>query len=514
MFKSDMLTTLQYSMDGKFLFYKFSVSESPKYIKSLIPGYKKGISGSSIGGYNIGINKFSEVKKRDSIIKTYEFLTSKKVQKDLIMNYGINSGIRSLYDDEEVCKSVDCEIIKNIQLFRRPNFFSIDYDTYSQYFRIYIYEFLYGNKTAYEVLKKIDDITKIYKISIYGDNATIALISNISLFCIIIFMLLSVILLYCKKYKSYFNFLSNDFWFLTIIGIICILCPGILENGSRNTLKCELSLLFPTIGSTLILIPILHKLIVNFPEKNKFTIWITDHKFIFLFLFISIDIIQLLLLQNFYTIKQISPKVMGNFEICKLKNNIITYIDIISLTMLKVILLFIILLLIYIEWNLKKSYYDLRFTVLAIYTDILFLIILIIIKSLNITNYIYYYIINTLLYLIFSIFNYIILFFSRIIMTLLKKDNEEISFIKDVNKQFINNETSILSTKIDEMNDSQNQSKSSNNKINSSMNDNHNVIKNTLNSNESKDTIIKKIYSYHNNQFSSSNICNNPEIYN
>jgi len=489
---------MQYGMEEKFIFIKFvDYDDFTNYTKSLLPGHKKGISGSFIGGYNIGINKYSNENKRDSIIETYKFLTSKNMQENLLKKYNIDTGITSLYDDEEICKNKECEILKSIQTVRRPNHVSLDYDIYSKNIRNYIYEFLFGNKTTDEVLKKVEDITKIYKISIYGDNVTLALIFNISFSFIIIFMAISLI-------KSYFNFLSDDFWLIMIIGMIFVLCPGILENGTRTILKCELSLLFLMIGSTFILIPILHKLVVNFPTENKFTIWISNHKFTFLLIFTSIDILHLLLLPFFYTIKLVEPKEMEKFEICQLKkDNIIMYLDIISIIIIKFIILIFILILIYSEWNLKRTYNDLRFIVLAIYTNILFLILIIIIKSVNNTNYINQYINNTFLYLIVALLNYIIIYFSRIIKVLLKKDNDEILFIKNINKQFISNESSILNNDSTEKNQFRDQRITTNdikNISNKDIDSNINKYKRKYSviPSDTVKTIIKILYDHHN----------------
>jgi len=503
-FSSDIYISILNLIEEKFLFCKLSSNDfNLNYTRSLLPGHKEGVSGTSVGGYNIGINKYSAPEKRDSVIETYKFLTSKKIQKELLIKYRIGSGIMSLYEDEEVCKNVDCEIFKKIQPIGRPNLISYDYDSYSELLRKYVYEFLYGNSSSYDVLKKIDDILKIYNISIYGDNTTLAYIFYFIFSFFIVLMLSSLIMLYFMKFESYFSFLSTDFWFLVIIGIICILCQGILENGPRTILKCELSISFLMIGSTLILIPILHKLIVNFPEENKFSIWIANHKFIFIIFFIGIDIIHLIILSSLYTIKQITPTEMKNFEICALESKTLSYLDIISITVIKSIVLIIILVLIYSEWNLKRTLYDLRFVVLAIYTDILFLIMLFFMKTINNTNYISHYIKNSIFYLLFSLLNYSILYFSRIVMILLKKDNDESLFIKNINKQFINNESSIMKTM--EISITQNQSTTTKNIINNSnfnIDDNSNNELNSHN-NDTKGYIIKKIYEYHKKSYSS-----------
>eukprot|EP00833_Pecoramyces_ruminatium_P008823 jgi/Orpsp1_1/1182855/evm.model.c7180000082928.1 len=137
----------------------------------LLPGNKKGVSGSFLGGYNIGINSYSKIEKKESAIEVLKFFTSKDMQEMMVKKFKYNSGILSIYEDEKLCSSYNCNTFKNIQHVGRPNTLTYDYDDYSEKFRNYIFEFLYGNKTAYEVLKRVNDITKIYYVSINGDNS-------------------------------------------------------------------------------------------------------------------------------------------------------------------------------------------------------------------------------------------------------------------------------------------------------------------------------------------------------
>jgi len=58
------------------------------------------------------------------------------------LNNKILSGITSLYDEEEVCKMVDCKLYKGLQFINRPTSKSNDYYTYSEKFRNNIYRYI------------------------------------------------------------------------------------------------------------------------------------------------------------------------------------------------------------------------------------------------------------------------------------------------------------------------------------------------------------------------------------
>ncbi|OUM63392.1 hypothetical protein PIROE2DRAFT_10116 [Piromyces sp. E2] len=151
-------------MSGEFLFLKYWFIPIPFYKLSALPGGKKGISGSIIGGHNIGINSYISTKNKEASVKVLEFLNSWDVQKEYVINDGVYSGIPSLYDDEDVCAVRDCNFIKSIQLTSRP--LEEDYNTYSEKYRKYLLKFLYEDDiSAEETLIKINDIKNIYEIS-------------------------------------------------------------------------------------------------------------------------------------------------------------------------------------------------------------------------------------------------------------------------------------------------------------------------------------------------------------
>jgi len=85
---------------------------------SAIPGWKEGITGSLTGGYNVGICKHIDEHRRKAAAEVVKFITSKEVQKKYVLQRYIYSAINSLYDDEEVCSIIECDIAKNVKPFK------------------------------------------------------------------------------------------------------------------------------------------------------------------------------------------------------------------------------------------------------------------------------------------------------------------------------------------------------------------------------------------------------------
>eukprot|EP00833_Pecoramyces_ruminatium_P007420 jgi/Orpsp1_1/1181452/evm.model.c7180000077258.1 len=173
-FQSNEVKTVMDMIYGKAIFLKFwNVQyENPTYKKILLLGNKEGISSAGVGGLNVGINNQISDEKIKAAVKAVEFFTSKEIQKKKILEYKALSAIQSLYTDEDVCKVIDCEVMKNLQPIARPGNITNNYDEYSFQFRNYINEFLYENKTAEETLNNIINILKIYNISINPSLST------------------------------------------------------------------------------------------------------------------------------------------------------------------------------------------------------------------------------------------------------------------------------------------------------------------------------------------------------
>jgi len=363
---------------------------------------------------------YSSKEKQRAAIKVLEFITSKEVKKELSLSISIISGMSSLYDDEEVCKVMDCELFKSIQPVVRPTKENENYDDYSIKFRNYVYDFIYGDKSAKEVLKKVVDLRKIYLVSLNTNETSIGLIFFCILCSIICIMILSLIFLFIPSFTPFFTFIPNDFWILSILGIIMVICIGFTEMGNITVFKCHLRLYLLAIGFSLNMITFLYKLVINFPEENKISKWIEQHRYLFLLSFIIIDLIMngLLLIEP-YEIKNIE----GNgehFNICELRTTFSKIIEYIF-AFIKFVVFISIILLTFLEWNMKSIMIDIRFFISTIYIDSLSFLLFLIVNLFKIYSYIGYFTTRIIIFIVYGISNYIFMFGFRIIYFFINK---------------------------------------------------------------------------------------------
>ncbi|ORX78624.1 hypothetical protein BCR32DRAFT_246995 [Anaeromyces robustus] len=236
-----------------------------------------------------------------------------------------------------------------------------------------------------------------------------------------------------KKLEHLFCFLSKPSWVILMIGIIMILSSGYTNFGIITNINCHIRNICISIGFTLIYIPILHKLIINFPDENKYSIWIKKHKYFFILIFILIDFILLgITLMKSHGVKTVTTNKGEKFQICHTDNILIKIILIIILTY-KCIIILTLSILIFMEWNITETFYDIRFIMTSIYINIIsFVLILIINSFININNHILYFIIKESLIYITSIINYILLYIIKIILPVLIKKDETTEIIEKI----------------------------------------------------------------------------------
>jgi len=414
---SDDDLTINYLKSGNAIFLKFwYLQHNPVYKISALPGWKEGVSGTVIGGYNVGINKYSNECKKSAAVEFVKFVTSRDVQKEHIIKNHFFSGITSLYDEEDVCKIIDCDVIKSIQPFSviNLNHGEYDIDYYYKKYRNFFYEFIYEDQPISKVIKKVDDMTKYYHLSIKSDDSCIGLIILIFFFIFMLTFLLSLLLIFVKKLRVKFQFLPYDFWVLSISGSFIYMCSILTFYGKLTNLKCQLRMIFFSFGFILSLLPVLYILIIHY-QNNLISKWIKQNRHKFLSVFISIVLLlNLLLLISPYDIVNIIVLNGENFQKCEIHSalgkNLILF-----MALLNCIIIISILILIYKEWNISATYYYTRFLVTSTVMDIFSLILFGIFNNIEINNYIAYYSILACNIYAFSISNYIFIFGVRLI---------------------------------------------------------------------------------------------------
>jgi len=399
---------------GTILFSNFwDCPPIPNYVMSVLPGRMEGITGSCILGFNLGVSNYISDDRKSAAIKVLNFFTSRSIQKEIIMKqFYLYSGISSLYDDKEVCSILDCNFKREVQTVIKPFKEVEDYNSYSKKFLSLLYEGLYEEKDPLTVLQKIDDITKIYNFTIKTE--TVALVVFILLIVIICIIIISACLIFIPRFEKYFTFLSKDLWIFYTVGAIITTGSQFTNFNQLSIIKCNVGRVMLTIGFTMIFIPLLYKLIVNFPQKNKFSSWISGKKIPFIVIILSIEVI----LNLFYIVYPIEVEdIMAdnykNYSKCKSKTINSLIVSLIQ-SSTKIILLISICVLIFLEWNIEETIKDMRALTTIICMNVVLLFVFFVISFININNYIVFYYLYTMIILTFTLLNHFYMFVLRV----------------------------------------------------------------------------------------------------
>lgn len=101
-------------------------------------------------------------------------------------------------------------------------------------------------------------------------------------------------------------------------------------------------------------------------------------------------------------------------------------------------------MLIFIEWNIKEIYYDVRFLATSISISLILLIIFNIIHFSKI-NYIYYYYLYSYIILLIFVSNFILLYLIRITFAFITFKNEEKDILNSIKNNFQSSQNSSFS---------------------------------------------------------------------
>jgi len=287
-------------------------------------------------------------------------------------------------------------------------------------------------------LKHINDITKVYYISLGTEDSYVGLFFFIFSLVISVLMILSLLFLFKDNFHPFFMFLPDDLWIVTVLGSILLLWVPSINYGEVEMVKCHLNPLYMTVGFTLNICPTFYKLIVLFPEENKITCWVVKHKYLFLIFNVVIDIsLCSISLINPYTPQYVLIEDGESFEKCNFNG----IYSIIIPFIYKLLVIILMLFLIFVEWNISTTIYDMKFILIVQYIDILFIVLIFVFHIIEIKNYIGYFILHSVSTFAVSLSNYLFLFGIRIFLGFIRKQNMKIQFINNINNKFINNET-------------------------------------------------------------------------
>jgi len=444
--------------DGKAIFLKSFIysfilkNEDSPYVISNLPRIREGISSTILSAYNVGIANSLSKEHFESALKVVKYITSKETQKKLTSEQKIVSAMSSIYKDEDVCASNKyCDVYQDLQTILKPLDKAENFNNYYIHFTDYFYEFLYGDKDPAEVLKQMNDITKIYQIDISSNETSIGLTIFIIFIATAILMILSLLLLYVNKCSNLFLFLSKSSWFIIMLGIISILSMVFTKIGELSSIKCHMNNILFSMGYTFIHVPILCKLLIHFPEENKISIWIEKNKYKFILILSGVNLIlNGLVFKDVYGVETVIVNEGQNYRKCKMEG-IYTIIIYIVIIIYDAGLILLLLLLIFIEWNSRKLYMDLRVLIISFYMNLITSTIFFIFIFLNISNYKLNFGLFAVIIYIMALVNYFSLYGIRLLLPILLKKDEVSEIIEKIRVENMSNLNISTSIKASEM---------------------------------------------------------------
>jgi len=530
--------TVSKLQDGSAVFINYWILSDPlasiikkNYDMTTLPGRNEELSAASISGYNIGINSLlatthsedeniTNKEKLDACIKVAEFLNSKDTQKTFMINGDSITAMSSLFDDKDVCDVNNCDLLKEMQpvvnKIYETNGGMYERTEYETRFRNLAFKYIFeDNVDLKDTLKKMDDIVKIYNIPL---NNIFGLITFALIIILGILMLSSSIFLFLENFKPFFKFLSTDSWFIIIIGSVLILGTSLMNLGDNTATKCNLKVCLLDIGVKLYLSVISYELISNLPSEIKPSVWIKNRKYLFLSVLFFIEILlNILLMIDPFGVKNVIKEEGQNYKECKMKSTFGKSIVII-MGLEKVLLILSILFLLFVEWNKRKIYYELRYILFSIYFNLLLLFVSFLVDIVKINNYYIHCAIQEFILILISILVYSSLYGYKLFLALCNGKN--VAFINNKNKNFIDGNDMKVEKSYEEgygvnysfkttNNGENNGENNSNSNSRNNISNNRNNVNNRNNGRkgnqqEQKPSIFSKILSYHYSPFLSS----------
>jgi len=419
----------------KVLFMKFYMgSVETDYESSVIPGKKEGVTGTIPGVFSVSLNRYTinDEAKRNAALHVIKHITSKEIQKKhIIINGHSLSAITDLYHDPDVCQAINCDVFLQSRPFtklsvRYPES-GMDKFRYVDQVRSYAFDYIYGKTTLDKAIQNIKDLTQIYNLSINKNESVLGFVLFVFYIVFISIMIIAVeVVCIISRKTQYKYFLSDDFWIISILGTIVMMSSMLCMYGSLTPEKCQGRIALASIGFSMTLLPILNKLIVNFPTHNKISLWFDKVRNKYIFFIGSMIIIgfvnSLLFINHSFSLNHIDGSNGQKFQSCTVATGFGKFV-IGLLILIKCIILLSILLLVFIEWSYKESLVEMKVISALVFVEVLAIILLITYSAFNLKMFIIYTLIFCSFALFFSLSNFVCIYILKLI-PLFKKEGE------------------------------------------------------------------------------------------
>ena len=130
-----------------------------------LPSFEGGEHASTLGGWHVGMSRYSD--RKDRAWALIQFITSREIQKELVLNLGWNPGRKDLYADHEVLERLP-HLAGLRRVFEhavgRPNipYYTQVSDVIQRYVNRCLAEKITPDAALERMQREIDDITAIY----------------------------------------------------------------------------------------------------------------------------------------------------------------------------------------------------------------------------------------------------------------------------------------------------------------------------------------------------------------
>lgn len=401
---------------------------------------------------NVAVCKYS--KNKEAALKFLKFVTSKETQRKLIIGNGLYSTLTELYEEEDVCNTINCNVIKAAQPISGVDNSKDDFSdaSFLKQYRMNFYDYLFNGEDLDKVIKNVDNILAIHHLSIYSDETRLGAFIIIILYSVFVLVMgLSLLVLKNENLKDRFKNLPPECWIISMIGMIMFLSSVLTFFGTVTPFKCHLNTFLLSIGLSLNVLPIFYKLISEFPnETNAITLWIErkeKNRYIFIFGFILAEfMVNGVLWLSPYESKTIKVNHGENFQKCS-QPTIFGKLILTILILIYALIIFSISLLIFVEWNYEKLFADIRFLMGNVFIDILCSVIYLVVNCISIQNYHLYLTFVIGIVFIITISTYFFTYAFRLILTLeYNKDVEAKKKLDEKMAKNVNASVEIIST--------------------------------------------------------------------
>jgi len=417
------------------LFVKFYMaSHLPFFEPSIVPGLKDGVTGTLPGAYVISVNRYIDDDRISKALTVLDFFTSKETQKEFILKQHVFSAITELYYDPEVCEMFDCHVYLQSIPFTKlsSNYRKLNFEKLWYNYKVLDYAFDYLNEKVSldKAMENIINILKVYYFSIDKNESVIGFIAFITYITLVSFIAISVVVaLLMLKRKKNISFMPNDFWLISVFGTIVMLSSLLSLYGQLTSGKCHMKVSLWSIGFSIILFPVLNQLIINFPVSNKISMRLEQiiNRYIFFVVSMFIEVLfNLLLFVSPFTAKNIINDDGKNFQKCSMKSGFGVF-ALILLCLFKIIIICSVLFLIFIEWNIRETIYEMKVIASLLFIKAFEVILFIVYCSIGFSDYDTYYLLFCGVIIIFSFSSFVCIFIFKVLLIIRKKKENEMT---------------------------------------------------------------------------------------